>query len=273
MLLTRVITAVCLLLVILPILFLAPPAGLAGLIAVILLVGGWEFARLIGLRGFWPYVFAVVCLLVAIAVREAAQPEAVTRLMQASMVCWGVALVLLARGVGRASAGFTALGVVLGLVMLPAFALATLRLREQGIAVLLSAAVLVWAADIGAYFVGKAIGKRKLAPTVSPGKSWEGAIGGWLAATVIGLALAATHAFSPTWFSRIGDEAGTMPLIVLTTLMVAASVIGDLFESLLKRQVGMKDSSRLLPGHGGVLDRIDALIPVFPLAALLLNYF
>jgi len=273
MLLTRVITAVCLLLVILPILFLAPPAGLAGLIAVILVVGGWEFARLIGLRGFWPYAYAVACLLVAIAVREAAQPEAVTRLMQASMVCWGMALVLLARGVGRATAGFTVLGVALGLVMLPAFALATLWLREQGIAVLLSAAVLVWAADIGAYFVGKAIGKRKLAPTVSPGKSWEGAIGGWLAATAIGLALAATHAFSPTWFSRIGDEAGTTPLILLTTLMVAASVIGDLFESLLKRQVGMKDSSRLLPGHGGVLDRIDALIPVFPLAALLLNYF
>lgn len=273
MLITRVITAVCLLLVILPILFLAPPAGLAGLIAVIVLVGGWEFGRLIGLRGAWPYVYAVACLLVLIVFHDAPQRHAVLRLMQASMVCWLLALVLLARGVGRATPGFTALGIVLGLVMLPAFGHATMWLRAEGIAVLLTAAVLVWAADIGAYFVGKAIGKNKLARTVSPGKSWEGAIGGWLAALVIGVVLAVTHAFAPTWFSHIADDAGMVALLLLTTLMVAASVIGDLFESLLKRQVGMKDSSRLLPGHGGVLDRIDALIPVFPLAALLLNYF
>jgi phosphatidate cytidylyltransferase len=145
-------------------------------------------------------------------------------------------------------------------------------LRAEGIAVLLSAAVLVWAADIGAYFVGKAIGKRKLAPTISPGKSWEGAIGGWLLVMIVAVALGTTHAFAPTWFSRVADQGGLGLMIGLSTLLVAASVIGDLFESLLKRQIGKKDSSRLLPGHGGVLDRIDALIPVFPLAALLLAW-
>ena len=270
MLLTRVITAVCLLLLILPILFLAPPAALAGLVAVIVLLGGWEFGRLIGLRGAWPYVYAVACLLVLIAWHDAPERQAITWLMEAALVAWGIALMLMARGVRKATTGFKVLGAILGLVMLPAFGHAVMVLRTAGIGVLLTAAVLVWAADIGAYFVGKAIGRRKLAPSISPGKSWEGAIGGWLLAMILALALAATHAFSPTWYSLVSDKGGLGLVAILTTLLVAASIVGDLFESLLKRQVGMKDSSRLLPGHGGVLDRIDALIPVFPLAALLL---
>ncbi len=272
MLITRVITALCLLLLILPILFLAPPAALAGLVAVIVLLAGWEFGRLIGLTGPWSYVYAVACLVALIAWHDAPERHALLRLLQAGVICWGVAVVLLARGVQRATPSFTALGAVLGLVMLPAFGHATMILREQGIGVLLSAAVLVWAADIGAYFVGKAIGRRKLAPSISPGKSWEGAIGGWLLVMVVALGLAATGWFSSTWFSRIGAQGGLWLVAGLSTLLVAASVIGDLFESLLKRQVGMKDSSRLLPGHGGVLDRIDALLPVFPLAALLVTF-
>ncbi len=272
MLLTRVITAVCLLLLILPILFLAPPSALAALVAVIVLLGGWEFGRLIGLRRPWPQVYAVICLLVLIAWHVTATGRAGDWLLEASLVAWGVALVLLARGVRKATPGFTALGVVLGLVMLPAFGHAVMVLRAAGVAVLLTAAVLVWAADIGAYFVGKAVGRRKLAPTISPGKSWEGAIGGWLLAMILSLGLAASQAFAPTWYSMIAEKGGLGFLAALTTLLVAASIVGDLFESLLKRQVGMKDSSRLLPGHGGILDRIDALIPVFPLAALLLAW-
>ncbi|CAG2143943.1 phosphatidate cytidylyltransferase [Cupriavidus numazuensis] len=273
MLLTRVITALCLLLLILPILFLAPPAALAGLVAVIVLLGGWEFGRLIGLRGAWPYVYAVACLLALIGWHDLPDRHGLTWLLEAAVVCWGVALILLARGVRTATPGFTVLGAILGLIMLPAFGHATMILRGAGIGVLLTAAVLVWAADIGAYFVGKAIGRRKLAPSISPGKSWEGAIGGWLLAMLIGLGLAATHAFAPTWFSVMADRGGLVLVALLTTLLVAASIVGDLFESLLKRQVGMKDSSRLLPGHGGVLDRIDALVPVFPLAALMVTYF
>jgi phosphatidate cytidylyltransferase len=132
-------------------------------------------------------------------------------------------------------------------------------------------ALLVWAADVGAYFVGKAIGRRKLAPTISPGKSWEGAIGGAELVAVIASVAGITHWFAPTWFSYELDQRGAVTALALTILLVAASIGGDLFESLLKRQVGMKDSSRLLPGHGGVLDRIDALLPVFPLAALLIS--
>ena len=272
MLITRVITAVCLLLLILPILFLAPPVALAGLVALIVLLAGWEFGRLIGLKGSMPVVYAVVCLLVLLVWDAAPDPRSVMVLLAAAVVAWAVALVLLSRGVRTATPGFTGLGAILGVIMLPAFGHAVMVLRGQGIAVLLSVAVLVWVADIGAYFVGKAIGRRKLAPTISPGKSWEGALGGWVLVMALGLGLAATHAFAPTWFSAMADRHGLGIVAVLTTLLVAASVIGDLLESLLKRQVGMKDSSGLLPGHGGVLDRIDALIPVFPLAALLLAW-
>jgi phosphatidate cytidylyltransferase len=133
---------------------------------------------------------------------------------------------------------------------------------------LLSAMAIVWVADIGAYAAGKTFGKHKLAPSISPGKSWEGAVGGWLAV----LALAAATSFIPgmgdTFAVRLAAKWGWVGFAAALTLIVAASIVGDLFESQLKRRAGMKDSSNLLPGHGGVLDRIDALIPVLPLVAL-----
>lgn len=272
MLVTRVITALCLLLLILPILFLAPPSALAGLMAVIVALAGWEFGRLLGLRGAGPWLYALACLLAMILWYDVPSRHGLLWLMQAAMVAWGVVVLVLARGVRKITPAFALVAGLVGVIVLPAFAHAALVLRGFGVGVLLSAAALVWAADIGAYFVGKAIGRRKLAPAISPGKSWEGAIGGWLFALVLALALAATYAFAPTWFSRIADRAGLLMVALLSTVMVVASVVGDLFESLLKRQVGKKDSSRLLPGHGGVLDRIDALLPVLPMAALLVLY-
>jgi len=133
---------------------------------------------------------------------------------------------------------------------------------------LLSVMAIVWIADIGAYFAGKGFGRHKLAPSISPGKSWEGAIGGWLAVLV---AAAATVMYldGDTFSGRLYERFGWLGFIVVMSLLVAASVVGDLFESQLKRRAGFKDSSNLLPGHGGVLDRIDALIPVLPLAALI----
>ncbi|MGZ5183428.1 MAG: phosphatidate cytidylyltransferase, partial [Ramlibacter sp.] len=136
---------------------------------------------------------------------------------------------------------------------------------------LLSVMAIVWVADIGAYFSGKAFGKRKLAPSISPGKSWEGAIGGGIAVLVLA-ALSVQFggaAFADTFAARVANTLGWPVLVAVLVLMVAASIVGDLFESQLKRRAGMKDSSSLLPGHGGVLDRIDALIPVLPLAALI----
>jgi phosphatidate cytidylyltransferase len=136
---------------------------------------------------------------------------------------------------------------------------------------LLSVMAIVWAADIFAYFSGKAFGKRKLAPSISPGKSWEGAIGGGIAVLLIAtlVIVFAGGALANTFPVRVQASLGWPATYAILVLIVAASVVGDLFESQLKRRAGMKDSSNLLPGHGGVLDRIDALVPVLPLAALI----
>lgn len=136
---------------------------------------------------------------------------------------------------------------------------------------LLSVLTIVWCADIFAYFSGKAFGRRKLAPSISPGKSWEGAIGGGIAVLVLATlaVVLAGEQLAGTFPIRVHASLGWAATYVVLILIVAASIVGDLFESQLKRRAGMKDSSNLLPGHGGVLDRIDALVPVLPLAALI----
>jgi phosphatidate cytidylyltransferase len=154
----------------------------------------------------------------------------------------------------RSVAGF-AIGV---LVIAPTW-LALVQLRELGAGLLLAVMSAVWLADIAAYFFGRWLGKHKLAPSISPGKTWEGAIGGTLAVVAYGL-------FFSVFFR---DRLAIQPLILVGMLLLfaALSIIGDLFESLLKRQAAIKDSSNLLPGHGGVLDRIDSLTSTLPLVA------
>jgi CDP-diglyceride synthetase len=144
-------------------------------------------------------------------------------------------------------------------LLLPVW-LALVQLRQAGPLALLAIMAVVWLADIGAYFAGRSLGKHKLAPSISPGKTWEGAIGGGVAVLVYGLLLS----------SRLpAILAGNLPLLlVVLVLLTAISILGDLFESLLKRQAGLKDSSKVLPGHGGVLDRIDSLTSTLPLVAL-----
>lgn len=127
---------------------------------------------------------------------------------------------------------------------------------------------LIWCADIGAYFAGKALGRRKLAPRVSPGKSWEGAIAGVLAAVVW---VAVSSRWPGSFGAVLAHKWSLGGALIFTAFLAALSIVGDLFESLLKRRAGRKDSSALLPGHGGVYDRIDALLPVAPTALLLLS--
>lgn len=133
-------------------------------------------------------------------------------------------------------------------------------LRESGGVWLLFVLLLVWGADIGAYFAGRALGKRKLAPRVSPGKSWEGVVGGLAATLVLALVFSAWQGLG--W-------GGGLVLLIVTFVVTLVSVLGDLLESMLKRYREIKDSSQLLPGHGGVLDRIDSLTAAIPLFALL----
>src|SRR5207248_7652985 len=143
------------------------------------------------------------------------------------------------------------------IVLVPAgFALAALP-PLQVLAVL----VLVWVADTGAYFFGRAWGRRKLAPSISPGKTWEGAAGGVVGALAYAIILAAFTA-----------RVAWAPVLVAAALLAVISIVGDLFESAAKRQAGVKDSGALLPGHGGILDRIDSATAALPLAALLLPW-
>ena len=159
--------------------------------------------------------------------------------------------------------------VVLGLILLPATWFSLVFLRELGLVFLLSTIALVWVADIGAYFVGKAFGQRKLAAQISPGKSVEGAIGGLLLCYVYAFVCASSLPFESTLFGAWAIRFGWALMFLMVTVLTAFSIFGDLFESQLKRLAGVKDSSHLLPGHGGVLDRVDALIPTMPIAALL----
>jgi phosphatidate cytidylyltransferase len=146
--------------------------------------------------------------------------------------------------------------------------LALAAAKQRGLGFILSSLCLVWAADIAAYFGGKAFGRRKLAPSISPGKSWEGVWSGMVGVAVLAWAWvgleAGWPAIAPSFFATLLAHHGWPLLAAAIVALCGLSVVGDLMESLAKRAVGAKDSSRLLPGHGGVLDRIDALLPVLP---------
>jgi phosphatidate cytidylyltransferase len=161
----------------------------------------------------------------------------------------------------------------LGLLLLWTAWLALAAAKTIGVNFILSVFCLVWAADIAAYFGGRAFGKRKLAPAISPGKSWEGVWSGLVGALVLAAFwLWLDRAFtmdSTSFYGTVRQRLGLGGLALVVVFLGAMSVVGDLFESLVKRAAGAKDSSRLLPGHGGVLDRVDALLPVFPIALAL----
>jgi phosphatidate cytidylyltransferase len=149
-------------------------------------------------------------------------------------------------------------GLIVGAVVLIPTWLAMVQLRALGAAALLGIFAVVWMADIAAYFSGRAFGKHKLAPTISPGKTWEGAFGACIGVIIYGLVV-----------RQLFDiQVLSLPLWIAALFVVTGvSVVGDLFESLLKRKAGIKDSSNILPGHGGVLDRIDSLTSTLPVVA------
>ena len=153
--------------------------------------------------------------------------------------------------------------------------LAVASARSVGINFLLSVLCVVWMADVAAYFGGRALGKRKLAPAISPGKSWEGVwsgMSGVLLLALLWMQLDRSYGFDgASLFTRLQATLGWPGLAMALLALCGLSVVGDLMESLVKRAAGAKDSSRLLPGHGGVLDRVDALLPVMPAALALVS--
>lgn len=272
MLKTRIITAVALLAVLLPVLYFNNPIAFAVVVTVFFGAAVWE-----GFRLFNPG--STRALLIA-AAWTAAFVYAFFVARQVSLVFWFAIslLIWLLRLAPSLKIGLPALGTSANTMLSLTYAIAIVAcfaaiasLFRHSPLYLLSVMVLVWIADIGAYAAGKAFGKHKLAPSISPGKSWEGAIGGAIAVFVIAAltVIFGGAALADTFAARVQAKFGWAALAAILAVIVAASIVGDLFESQLKRRAGVKDSSSLLPGHGGVLDRIDALIPVLPLAALI----
>ena len=271
MLKTRVITALVLLAVLLPILFLLPAVYVGAFFLVALLAAAWEWSLLLApeaARAAWLY--ALFCLAIILFLLGIQNADWQFALLLLAVIFWFfVAPFILAKGMNLSLQKLRPFYVVLGLILLPATWFALVFLRELGLIFLLTTIALVWVADIGAYFVGKAFGKRKLAIQISPGKSVEGAIGGLVLCYVYAFVCVFYLPFESTLFGAWAIRFGWVPMFLMVTVLTAFSIFGDLFESQLKRLAGVKDSSHLLPGHGGVLDRVDALIPTMPIAALL----
>jgi phosphatidate cytidylyltransferase len=190
-------------------------------------------------------------------------------LLAVACVAWLGVTALVLRGARRGARLPHWLSTVLAFVLLGAAWLALMRLLDGGVVYMLSVLVIVWLADIAAYFAGRQWGRRKLAPAISPGKTWAGVAGAAAAVTCMAVLLARAAPEAPAFSTLLQQRLGVATALAVLAALVALSIMGDLFESMLKRQVDAKDSSHLLPGHGGVLDRIDALIAVLPAAALL----
>lgn len=251
-LLKRVGTAAVLIAVLLAGLLFLPRAGIAALMALVVAIGGLEWARLCGLGALSGRLYAAGAVLVFLALFFAGLSRGA---FIAATTFWIVAVpVWFALGV---KAQHRAALVAAGFVVLVPAALAMLALSPAEALLVLA---VVWIADTAAYFAGRRWGRRKLAPSISPGKSWEGAAGGLIGGAAYAMILSVFLA---------GNEATRMAVLLgMAALLVAVSILGDLFESAAKRQAGVKDSGTLLPGHGGMLDRIDSATAVLPVAAL-----
>lgn len=274
MLKTRVLTALILLVVFLGAVFLLPPSGWVAVATAIAAVAAWEWGALIGLRREHRVIFTGAIVLMCLAwaaiwpaTLGLAAVEQGLRSPMSELPHW-LALAFWILGVPlwfarRWLITGSIIGLPVGVIVLIPTWLALIQLRQAGEFVLLGYMAIVWIADSGAYFCGRAFGRHKLAPTISPGKTWEGAVGGACAVMAYGFMcrqLVPVFAGLPVWLFALA-------LLLFTVL----SVMGDLFESLMKRQAGMKDSGTILPGHGGALDRIDSLTSTLPVAVLLLH--
>lgn len=250
MLKQRIITALVLAPFVLLVIFWAPHAWVMGVLALLMLAGAWEWAAFLGATSLLARFVYVMAVGAAIAVTWGAG-TGIDRsaLLYGALVWWLVALCWVALFPAHVNRGAAAIA---GLLVLVPTWLALVQLHSFNPQWILFLLLLVVAADVGAYFGGRRFGRHKLAPQVSPGKTWEGVLGGLAAAAMMA-------GIGVYWFN-----VEAMPFIVLCAVVVVASIVGDLTESLFKRHAGLKDSGTLLPGHGGVLDRIDSVTAAAP---------
>ena len=259
-------------------LFLLPPAGFAIATLLVCMLAAWEWGQFCGFAARGQRVWlAVLCgLLLAVMLFTLPEYHHIARLpliefsLWASLGWWVAALLLVLFYPGSASLWRESkvLRLIFGFLTIVPFFWGMVALRSwhydsnhySGAIWLLYVMFLVWGADSGAYIFGKKFGKHKLAPKVSPGKTWQGFIGGLFTAAVI------------AWLYGTFAKLEVAPVVLLVSSIVAAlaSVLGDLTESMFKREAGIKDSGNLIPGHGGILDRIDSLTAAVPVFACLL---
>ncbi|GHD51203.1 phosphatidate cytidylyltransferase [Marinobacter persicus] len=269
MLKTRIITALVLAPIAIGGIFFLPPLGFALFTGAIITLGAWEWANMSGIEGQPGRVlYALAFAGLLFALRQAPATE----VLWLSVLWWLVCFTLVCRyPAGSGAWGAVPVRALMGVfVLVPAWVglnhlrTGTLQFGEvsNSLLAILYIFFVVWVADIGAYFAGRAFGKAKLAPRVSPGKSWAGVWGGLVAVLV--LAVAASALASASVFEAL--------LLMLASVVTGfVSVLGDLLESMMKRFRGIKDSSQLLPGHGGIMDRVDSLTAAIPVFALLLT--
>jgi phosphatidate cytidylyltransferase len=271
---TRILTAIVLIAVTLSALFWLPPRGWGAVTLVVVGIAAHEWANLCGYGKLPRLAFVAGALAIGADLLFGFAPDGGWPIAVTLVACGAATIFWLAVApTWLASAWRIESKVVLaftGWLVLLAWWVALVELQARSPALLLATMAIVWIADTAAYFSGRAFGKRKLAPTISPGKTWAGVYGAFAATavyalTMLWLAPALLHVDERTPLAIAG-------WLALVLALTALSIVGDLFKSLLKRRRGVKDSGRILPGHGGVIDRIDALLAVMPPAALLAQY-
>jgi phosphatidate cytidylyltransferase len=273
---TRIITALVLLAFLLPALFASTAWPFAIVSLVLIAAAAWEWARLNGVSSIAAIgPGALLALAGAWAVYSGAVARLPASWWWAASLLWVLVGVFVLRGGPAAWPRWPPpLRLLAGLLLLWLGWLALAQARALSVNFVLSVLCIVWMADIGAYAAGRAFGRKKLAPSISPGKSWEGVYGGLVGVMLLAVVWTlwvdnAVAVDGPSLFTRLRNQFGWIGMAAASAALAGLSVVGDLFESLVKRAAGAKDSSHLLPGHGGVLDRIDALMPVLPAAMAL----
>ena len=254
MLRQRVLTAVVALVLLLAVVFAAPVWLARGVIMLVFLVGAWEWSGLLGVSpplGRWAFV-VLVALGQAALLLILPEYDAYAAIAYAAAAWWTAALIWLFFFPTTIRAPVRWLGGLL--VLLPAY-VALDWLYQVSPSMLMALLVVVWLADIGAYFTGRAFGRVKLAPRISPGKTWEGVLGGLIAVAVAAL------------IAGIYTDYALGVVIPFAIAVALVSIVGDLTVSMFKRSAGVKDSGSLFPGHGGILDRIDSVSAAAPLFA------